>query len=176
MASIDGSSNRRFKLKVNRPRARSRRRAAQVPGLQLHGRQQPRRRIAPQALARFRSRVAGADTADAGRSLARIVRELSRYLFGLARLLRLLRNPSVLRDLDGWIRRRLRCLAWKQWKTRADPLRGAAPTRRRPRTGGADRRQPARPLAAQQQPAPDHALPTPSSARWASFLAPATAA
>ncbi|MGH8644161.1 MAG: group II intron maturase-specific domain-containing protein [Gammaproteobacteria bacterium] len=25
-------------------------------------------------------------------------------------------TPSVLRDLDSWIRRRLRCVQWKQWK------------------------------------------------------------
>ena len=27
------------------------------------------------------------------------------------------RTPSVFRGLDGWIRRRLRCYQWKQWKT-----------------------------------------------------------
>jgi RNA-directed DNA polymerase len=26
-------------------------------------------------------------------------------------------TASVLRDLDSWIRHRLRCLQWKQWKT-----------------------------------------------------------
>jgi len=34
-------------------------------------------------------------------------------------------TPSVLRDLDQWIRRRLRAIAWKQWKrgpTRAQLL------------------------------------------------------
>jgi hypothetical protein len=25
--------------------------------------------------------------------------------------------PSVLRDLDSWVRRRLRCVAWHQWRT-----------------------------------------------------------
>ncbi len=28
--------------------------------------------------------------------------------------------PSVLRDLDSWIRRRLRCVVWKQWKPFAE--------------------------------------------------------
>jgi len=27
-----------------------------------------------------------------------------------------LQTPSVLRELDGWIRRRLRCVLWRQWK------------------------------------------------------------
>ena len=26
-------------------------------------------------------------------------------------------TPSVLRDLDSWIRRRLRCLVWREWPT-----------------------------------------------------------
>ena len=27
-----------------------------------------------------------------------------------------MKRPTVLRDLDSWIRRRLRCVQWKQWK------------------------------------------------------------
>jgi len=38
------------------------------------------------------------------------------------------RTPSVFQSLDEWIRRRLRCYQWKQWKTvhrRASELRKA---------------------------------------------------
>ncbi|MFO8052179.1 MAG: group II intron maturase-specific domain-containing protein [Thermoplasmatota archaeon] len=39
-------------------------------------------------------------------------REVSRYgYFGFCE------TPSILAKLDGWIRRRLRSLSWKQWKT-----------------------------------------------------------
>ena len=41
---------------------------------------------------------------------------------GLGRLLRLLPEATGLPSLDGWIRRRLRCVAWKQWKTRGSAI------------------------------------------------------
>ena len=56
MASIEPFLTKRLKLKVNKAKsAVATPQRAQVPGLQLHGRGKPRRRIAPQALARFKS-------------------------------------------------------------------------------------------------------------------------
>ena len=45
-----------------------------------------------------------------------MVKELSEYLTGWKGYFGYCQTPSVLRDLDSWIRRRLRCVAWKQWK------------------------------------------------------------
>ena len=88
----------------------------QVPGLQLHRREEPRRRIAPQAIARFKARVRELTRRTRGRSLAQIVKELSIYLVGWRGYFGFCQTPSVLRELDEWIRRRLRAIAWKQWK------------------------------------------------------------
>ena len=77
---------------------------------------EPRRRIAPQALARFKSRVRELTRRTRGASLARIVDELSRYLVGWRGYFGICETPSVLRSLDQWVRRRLRAIAWKQWK------------------------------------------------------------
>ena len=41
---------------------------------------------------------------------------MSRYLVGWRGYFGICQTPSVLRRLDRWVRRRLRCLAWKQWK------------------------------------------------------------
>ena len=76
----------------------------------------PRRRIAPQAIARFKSRVRELTRRTRGVSLAQIVAELSRYLVGWRGYFGICETPSVLRDLDRWVRRRLRSIAWKQWK------------------------------------------------------------
>ena len=54
----------------------------QVPGLHFMGGKQPRRRIAPQSLVRFRSRVRELTRRPRGKSLAQIVEELSVYLTG----------------------------------------------------------------------------------------------
>jgi len=51
-----------------------------------------------------------------GASLAAIVTDLSRYLIGWRGYFGFCETLSVLRDLDRWIRRRLRSLVWKQWK------------------------------------------------------------
>ena len=86
------------------------------PGFSFTAGKEPRRRIAPQALARFKSRVRERTRRTRGASLARIVEELSHYLVGWRGYFGFCEIPSVLRSLDQWVRRRLRCIAWKQWK------------------------------------------------------------
>jgi RNA-directed DNA polymerase len=48
--------------------------------------------------------------------VAQIVKELSVYLTGWRGYFDFCETPSMLRDLDQWTRRRLRAIAWKQWK------------------------------------------------------------
>ncbi len=45
-----------------------------------------------------------------------MVEQLSRYLTGWRGYFGFCETPSVLATLDSWIRRRLRCFVWKQWK------------------------------------------------------------
>ena len=45
-----------------------------------------------------------------------MIEELARYLRGWLGYFGYCETPSVLRDLEAWIRRRLRCVMWKQWK------------------------------------------------------------
>ena len=76
----------------------------------------PKRRIAPQAIARFKERVREATRRTRGASLEQIANELSRYLIGWRGYFGFCETPSALNALDQWIRRRLRSIAWKQWK------------------------------------------------------------
>jgi RNA-directed DNA polymerase len=46
-----------------------------------------------------------------------VVHELNTYLNGWRGYFGFCETSSVLRQLDVWIRRRLRCYLWKQWKT-----------------------------------------------------------
>jgi RNA-directed DNA polymerase len=117
MASIEGFLTKRLKLKVNTAKS-----AVAQPdtrkflGFSFMGGKQPRRRIAPQSLVRFRSRVRELTRRTRGKSLAQIVEELSVYLTGWRGYFGFCETPSVLRDLDQWTRRRLRAVTWKQWK------------------------------------------------------------
>jgi RNA-directed DNA polymerase len=45
-----------------------------------------------------------------------MAKDLSRYLQGWIGYFGKCQTPSVLRDLDRWIRHRLRSVIWKQWK------------------------------------------------------------
>src|SRR3954451_24153478 len=76
-----------------------------------------RRCIADKAVARFKHRVRGLTGRHRGITLERMIRELVPYLRGWAGYFGF-SQWRELASLDGWIRRRLRCVVWVQWKTR----------------------------------------------------------
>jgi len=117
MAGIERFLEKRLKLKVNKAKS-----AVAKPSVRkflsfsFTGGTEPRRRIAPQAIARFKARVRELTRRTCGRCLTQIVKELSVYLIGWRGYFGFCQTPSVLRALDQWLRRRLRAIAWKQWK------------------------------------------------------------
>ena len=58
-----------------------------------------------------------------GWNLEAVIGQLSSYLEGWKGYYGYCETPAVLRDLDSWIRRRLRSYLWKQWKTYANRTR-----------------------------------------------------
>ena len=118
MASAKQFLTRRLKLKVNSAKsAVARPSARKFLGFSFTSETAPRRRIAPQALARFASRVRALTRRMPGVSPDRAIDRLSVYLTGWRGYFGFCQTASVLRDLDGWVRRRLRCLAWVQWRS-----------------------------------------------------------
>ena len=75
-----------------------------------------KRRVADKAMAAMKGRVRQITRRSGGRSLRQIVEELRSYLPGWREYFRLADTPKVFRDLDKWIRHRLRALQLKQWK------------------------------------------------------------
>jgi RNA-directed DNA polymerase len=117
MASVEGFLTKRLKLKVNKAKsAVARPSKRKFLGFCFMSGKQPRRRIAPQSLVRLRSRVRDLTRRTRGKSLTQIAKELSVYLIGWRGYFGFCETPSVLRDLDQWTRRRLRAIAWTQWK------------------------------------------------------------
>ena len=60
-----------------------------------------------------------------GCSLGKTIVALNPILRGWAAYFKLTETKRVLEDLDGWLRRKLRCVLWRQWKrpyTRAQNL------------------------------------------------------
>jgi RNA-directed DNA polymerase len=118
LAGIEQFLAKRLKLRVNKAKsAVAKPSVRKFLGFSFTGGKEPRRRIAPQAIARFKARVRELTRRTGGRSLPQIVKELSVYLLGWRGYFGFCQTPSVLRALDEWLRRRLRAIAWKQWKT-----------------------------------------------------------
>jgi RNA-directed DNA polymerase len=121
-------------------------------GMTFTSHREPKRRIAPKALVRFKERIRELTRRTRGISLPQMVEQLFRYLNGWRAYFGFCQTPSVLADLDSWIRRRLRSVLWKQWKR---GKRRFAELRARnvgKDFGGPNRREPPRPLAARPQP------------------------
>lgn len=76
----------------------------------------PKRRIAPKAVDRFKERVRELTRRTRGVSIERMAEDLTRYLRGWIGYFGKCETPSVLAALEGWLRRRLRSVIWKQWK------------------------------------------------------------
>jgi group II intron reverse transcriptase/maturase len=73
-------------------------------------------RVAGQALAAMKDRVRRLTRRTCGRSLEQVVGELRSYLVGWRNYFRLAATARVFRELDEWLRHRLRALQLKQWK------------------------------------------------------------
>jgi RNA-directed DNA polymerase len=118
MASVTRFIETRLKLQVNaaksavgRPWERS------FLGYTVRNEPQARRRVAPKAIVRFKNRVRELTGRTRGVSLPRMIRDLNPVLRGWAGYFGLSQSGE-LASLDKWVRRRLRCVAWVQWKTR----------------------------------------------------------
>ncbi len=119
MASISGFITRRLKLKVNADEsAVGRPWERKFLGFRLSAERPPRRKIAPQSVERFKHRVREITRRARGVSLDRVVADLRPYLRGWGEYFGWCETPSRLEDLDKWIRRKLRCYLWTQWRTR----------------------------------------------------------
>lgn len=75
-----------------------------------------RPRVAPAALAEMKARVRQITRRATGRSLMSVVTELRSYLVGWKLYFQLAETPRIFRDLDEWLRRRLRAVQLKQWR------------------------------------------------------------
>jgi len=115
--SITGFIVRRLKLKVNEQKsAVARPVERKFLGFSFTNAREPKRRIAAKAIVRFKQKVRELTGRTRGIGIERMTRELADYLRGWKGYFGFCQTPSVFRELDKWIRRRLRSVVWKQWK------------------------------------------------------------
>jgi RNA-directed DNA polymerase len=135
MAGLTRFLGQRLKLTVNAAKS-----AVAPPwkrkflGYSLTWHATPRLRIAPTSYQRLAGRVREVLKGARGRRLSRTIEDLNPVLRGWAAYFKLTETKRGLEDLDGWIRHKLRCMLWRQWKrsyTRAKNLMRAGLTEER---------------------------------------------
>ncbi len=117
LASLTRFLAERLKLKVNESKS-----AVAPPwrrkflGYSLSWHKAPRRRIATGSRKRLEQKIRMVLKGARGRSLRHTIDQLNPILRGWAAYFKLTEAKGALEELDGWIRRRLRCILWRQWK------------------------------------------------------------
>ena len=126
MKSVSEFLSKRLRLKVNAEKsAVARVWERKFLGYTLTWHKQPRLKVAPEALQRLKAKVRTIFREGRGRSLPHVITDLNQLLRGWMQYFRLVEVKGIFEELDGWLRRKLRCLAWRQGKrsvTRAKNL------------------------------------------------------
>jgi RNA-directed DNA polymerase len=137
LASVARFLERRLRLTVNHAKSAVARSGERTfLGYRLRGR--GRLGIAPESVTRARATMRRITKRNRGVSFVRVLAELRTFTDGWVAYFWRARTPSTFEKLDQWIRWRLRCYRWKQWKTpqrRAQALRAVLPPGTRPETG-----------------------------------------
>jgi RNA-directed DNA polymerase len=118
MESVKRFITEKLKLKVNESKsAVAKPQERKFLGFSFTDGKEPKRKIAPKAIDRFKERIREITHKSRGRSMERVMAELARYVRGWRAYFGFCETPSELRRLDSWVRRRVRCAFWRQWKT-----------------------------------------------------------
>jgi hypothetical protein len=75
-----------------------------------------RLKVSAQASKRLKGALQEVFRQGRGQSVSRVIKELNQKLRGWANYFCLSEVKNIFEELDGWIRRKLRCLIWRQWK------------------------------------------------------------
>jgi RNA-directed DNA polymerase len=126
MKSVTGFLSKRLRLKVNAEKsAVARPWERKFLGYTMTWHKQPRLKAATESIRRLKAKVRVIFREGRGRSLSQVIKDLNQFLRGWSQYFRLTEVKGIFEELDSWIRRKLRCLIWRQWKrvfTRAKNL------------------------------------------------------
>ena len=117
LASLTRFLNQRLKLTVNdgksavdRPWKRT------FLGYSMTNHVKPRLKVAATSVVRFKGKLRDMLRRGRGRSIAKVITEATPVLRGWTTYFRLAETKGVFEDMDGWFRRKLRAILWRQWK------------------------------------------------------------
>lgn len=119
MVSVTRVLERRLKLQVNKGKsAVDRPSNRKFLGFTFTPGRAARRKVSAKSLLTFKAKVREVTGRTRGRTIHQIMMELRPFILGWRGYFGFAEVPSPLRDLDKWVRRRLRSYHWKQWGRR----------------------------------------------------------
>ena len=117
MDSVERFLSQRLKLTLNRKKSRvAGSWICNYLGYGMSWHQQPRLRIATLSLRRLRDRLKELLRGARGHKMADVIERMNPVLRGWAGYFKLSQSKRPLEALDGWVRHKLRCIIWRQWK------------------------------------------------------------
>lgn len=118
LTSVTKYLEHKLKLKVNRDKSGTGRPwKKKFLGYSMTSNKEPKLKVAAESIKRLKKKLKTKFREGRGRNVKRFIEvELNPVLRGWSNYFRLGETKLVYGDLDGWIRRRLRCVLWRQWK------------------------------------------------------------
>jgi RNA-directed DNA polymerase len=117
MASVERFLTQRLKLTLNREKSRvARPWACDYLGYGMSWHKQPKLKVATMSLSRLRDRLSELLRGVRSHKMANVIERINPVLRGWAGYFKLSQSKRPLEELDGWVRRKLRCVIWRQWK------------------------------------------------------------
>jgi RNA-directed DNA polymerase len=117
LESLTGFLANRLKLKVNAEKsAVARPWERKFLGYSMTFHKRPRLKVAPAVVDRIKSKLGEIFRAAKGRNIRKVIEELAPVLRGWVNYFRLAEVKGIFEEMDGWIRRKFRCILWRQWK------------------------------------------------------------
>jgi len=118
MASLEKFLAKRLRLKVNSEKsAVARPWERTFLGYSFTDEPEPRTRVSPKSLKRLKQKLKPLWKRGRGQSIKMTIIKLNQIIIGWAAYYRLSEVVWPFKKLDGWIRRRIRCIIWRHWKT-----------------------------------------------------------
>jgi len=117
MASITNYLSQRLKLTVNRAKSavdRPWKRTFLSYSMTWH--RKPRLTVAKKAVHRLKANLKAVFRRGRGKNIKSTIEEASPKIRGWINYFRYSEVKGIFDELDGWLRRKLRCILWRQWK------------------------------------------------------------
>ena len=118
MASLERFLNKRLRLQINRDKsAVARPSERKFLGYSVSRQREPQLTVAPKSVERLKSKLKLLFRQGRGMKLADTIKRINRITRGWVAYFRLSGVKDCFNKLDAWIRRHLRDIQWRQWKT-----------------------------------------------------------